>query len=128
MSRFSVWYDKWFGKDPDDDMTSLLKRAKNVIKTNGWTTGSYQNRRGEVCLYGALRIATFGAVWTNPETEHLYPIFHSAEVLVRRAIHQQSDGRFEDVVTWNDEGAENKDDALKMLDEALKYHRMGQPV
>lgn len=46
----------------------ILKAAGDLIRARGWTTGAYDDARGQLCAMGAIRVATRGEAWEyHPE-------------------------------------------------------------
>lgn len=97
-----------------------LRKAADIVNVQGWTKGSMRNAEGQVCVLGALRIATAGkAVWADMwDTigEEEADRFHKARYVLHNWLGTAP-------TVWNDTIANTKQEVILVL---LKAARSAQ--
>ena len=96
-----------FDTPPTSDERTIVRRAIEILQTDGWTQDAYRNGAGQYCAIGALTAARGGTVtrggdggWNTDVqlTEHS-PLARKIEFLLRSA-HELEDWEF--IPDWND--------------------------
>ncbi|MDP7733687.1 DUF6197 family protein [Mycobacterium paragordonae] len=110
------------------DILEILKNAKIELKNRGWGQGDLMKPNGNVCLLGAIGLAS-GNVEAVEQEDH--GVFEgegpaaAAALVVAQALGFRSDDAWftpepcEVVYNYNDETGRTEDDVLEALDKAI---------
>jgi hypothetical protein len=97
--------------------TQILRAAKDVILTRGWTRGDWDNERGEVCVMGAVNVATVGCARASrfAESDMLSARCETWSLLQR--LLPSGFG----ISDWNDSRGRTPEDILDLFDRAIAF-------
>lgn len=107
-------------KKPDKPST-LLRRAKRVLKERGWHQGSFTDEfTGKVCVLGAINIA-LGAppTYLPPPDNPMYKIWKPAYEALRDCI-DKATPHYTSVAEYNDSVAKTEKDIQAILNCSIK--------
>lgn len=91
-------------------IVATLQKAKELLEEHGWIKGTSHNDDG-YCAAGAIAAVACGH-WGHSL---------DAYFVLRRTIKQETRGCALDVVDWNDQLCQTKDEAIAMFDAAIRY-------
>lgn len=94
------------------EVSGILNRAADVIVERGWTTGEIQDRRGAVCLVGALNLAITG--------NSLDPVFGNRKWSLAEAYLREVTDAPGHAWEWNDVPGRTKEQVIGALREAAR--------
>lgn len=98
-----------------------LRRTKEILETHGWCQGAFANPDGQVCLDGAVYLATDAAVM-NPSKwgiNFLDEATLDRYIAVWKAL--EGDGEFHEGTgwAWNDAQGRTAEDVKQLLIRAI---------
>lgn len=110
----------------------IIEKAAETIGEFGWTRGTLRNRRGEVCLFGAVQVGGVrGEYDPSVELRETRRVMKVMDILSDLAVElypeRHYNPRYECLraaVQFNDNQKTTKEDVLALLNTALV--RMGQ--
>jgi len=96
-----------------DTAVLLMERALSVLDEQGWTKIRFKNRRGNVCLLGALRVADGGqARWPV----HRSPAYRRAVARLNRLARDRGYSR---ATFFNDDPRTGYHDVVTLVQQAM---------
>lgn len=104
----------------DQKIAKLANKAADVIEERGLCHGHYDNKAGQVCVAGAIRLATTGRVHGHSATQ--------AEKTGAACVAIAKAAEIDHLPDWNDEKLPNgkyrrgKRDAVSMLRRVARKH------
>jgi hypothetical protein len=94
----------------------LMQKALGVLDERGWTKVRFTNRRGNVCLLGALRVADGGqARWPY----HRSPAYRQAVARLNRLAQERGHNR---ATFFNDDLGTGYQDVIQFVQQAISQH------
>jgi hypothetical protein len=111
--------------------SEICTRAIDLLETHGWTTGTYRERDGRLCLIGACRAAalhlTAPPITPDVATEYISVDFMYPNEYYQALNELHTVAHTTNLAQWNDTRAKTQDRVIGVLHTAAtNLHRTGR--
>jgi len=101
-------------KTVEQEAATIIRRAKRILKKNGWTRGTLKNSQGQVRAVGALRLAAYNEIYPTSTSTKQQSYYNVAKEAIISCINQTL------IPDWNDLEAQSEEDVQKAFNCAIK--------